>query len=35
MGLVPEWLERAYRQRDPGVSSVKADPLLKNLLLEL
>jgi len=26
-----EWLERAYKQRDPGVSSVKADPLLKNL----
>jgi tetratricopeptide (TPR) repeat protein len=25
------WLERAYKQRDPGVSSVKADPLLKNL----
>jgi len=26
-----EWLERAYKQRDPGVSQVKADPLLKTL----
>ncbi len=26
-----EWLERAYRQRDPGLSSLKLDPLLANL----
>ena len=26
-----EWLERAYAQRDPGLSGVKGDPLLKNL----
>jgi TolB-like protein/Flp pilus assembly protein TadD len=26
-----EWLERAYRQRDPGLSGIKTDPLLKNL----
>jgi tetratricopeptide (TPR) repeat protein len=25
------WLERAYRQRDPGLFDVKSDPLLKNL----
>jgi tetratricopeptide (TPR) repeat protein len=25
------WLERAYRQRDTGVSEMKGDPLLKNL----
>ncbi|MGH8276711.1 MAG: tetratricopeptide repeat protein, partial [Steroidobacteraceae bacterium] len=26
-----EWLERAYRQRDAGLSYVKVDPLLANL----
>jgi hypothetical protein len=26
-----EWLERAYEQRDAGVSLVKTDPLMKNL----
>jgi TolB-like protein/Tfp pilus assembly protein PilF len=26
-----EWLERAYAQRDPGLSGVKGDPLLKKL----
>ena len=26
-----EWLERAYRQRDPGLPAIKIDPLLKNL----
>jgi tetratricopeptide (TPR) repeat protein len=26
-----EWLERAYRQRDPGLSGIKSDPLFKNL----
>jgi TolB-like protein/thioredoxin-like negative regulator of GroEL len=26
-----EWLERAYAQRDPGLSAMKVDPLLKNL----
>jgi tetratricopeptide (TPR) repeat protein len=26
-----EWLERAYAQRDPGLSTVKVSPLLKNL----
>jgi TolB-like protein/predicted Ser/Thr protein kinase len=26
-----DWLERAYRQRDVGISSVLADPLLRNL----
>jgi tetratricopeptide (TPR) repeat protein len=26
-----EWLERGYRQRDGGLASVKADPLLENL----
>ncbi len=25
------WLERAYRQRDPGMTLVKPDPLLRNL----
>ena len=26
-----EWLERAYKQRDPGLTEIKADPLLKPL----
>jgi tetratricopeptide (TPR) repeat protein len=26
-----EWLERAYRQRDPGLPSMKIDPLLESL----
>jgi hypothetical protein len=26
-----QWLERAYNQRDPGLPSIKVDPLLKNL----
>jgi serine/threonine protein kinase len=26
-----QWLERAYRQRDPGMQLVRADPLLQNL----
>ncbi|HEY4492510.1 MAG TPA: tetratricopeptide repeat protein, partial [Acidobacteriota bacterium] len=26
-----EWLERAYAQRDGGLSEIKGDPLLKNL----
>jgi TolB-like protein/DNA-binding winged helix-turn-helix (wHTH) protein/Flp pilus assembly protein TadD len=26
-----EWLERANRQRDPGLPEIKTDPLLKNL----
>jgi TolB-like protein/DNA-binding winged helix-turn-helix (wHTH) protein len=26
-----EWLDRAYKQRDPGLSDVKVDPLLRNL----
>jgi TolB-like protein/Tfp pilus assembly protein PilF len=26
-----EWLERAYRQRDAGLASMKPDPLLRNL----
>jgi TolB-like protein/Tfp pilus assembly protein PilF/predicted Ser/Thr protein kinase len=26
-----EWLERAYAQRDPGLSQMKGDPLLKSL----
>jgi tetratricopeptide (TPR) repeat protein len=26
-----DWLERAYRQRDPGLPSMKIDPLLENL----
>jgi TolB-like protein/DNA-binding winged helix-turn-helix (wHTH) protein/Flp pilus assembly protein TadD len=25
------WLERAYKQRDPGLPEIKTDPLLKNL----
>ena len=25
------WLDRAYAQRDPGLASLKGDPLLKNL----
>lgn len=26
-----EWLERAYKQRDPGLTQIKNDPLLKTL----
>jgi DNA-binding winged helix-turn-helix (wHTH) protein len=26
-----EWLERAYKQRNPGLPSIKTDPLLENL----
>jgi len=26
-----EWLERAHRQRDPGLASLRKDPLLENL----
>ncbi len=26
-----EWLERAYQQRDPGLTTIKTDPLLKTL----
>jgi TolB-like protein/predicted Zn-dependent protease len=26
-----EWLDRAYNQRDPGLPSIKTDPLLRNL----
>jgi TolB-like protein/DNA-binding winged helix-turn-helix (wHTH) protein/Flp pilus assembly protein TadD len=26
-----EWLERAYKQRDPGLTQIKTDPLFKNL----
>jgi TolB-like protein/DNA-binding winged helix-turn-helix (wHTH) protein/Flp pilus assembly protein TadD len=26
-----EWLERAYKQRDPGLPDIKTDPLFKNL----
>jgi len=26
-----QWLERAYRQRDPGMGLVKMDPMLRNL----
>jgi hypothetical protein len=26
-----EWLERAYEQRDAGMTQVSTDPLLKNL----
>jgi len=26
-----EWLERAYQQRDTGLTEIKTDPLLKNL----
>ena len=25
------WLERAYKQRDGGLASMKGDPLLRNL----
>jgi tetratricopeptide (TPR) repeat protein len=30
-GKAFEWLERAYRQRDGGLVSMKADPLFKSL----
>jgi serine/threonine-protein kinase len=30
-----EWLERAYQQRDPGLSEMKADPLLQYLRRDL
>jgi TolB-like protein/Tfp pilus assembly protein PilF len=30
-----EWLERAYEWRDPGLSELKIDPLLKNLHTDL
>lgn len=26
-----EWIEHAYKQRDAGLTGIKADPLLKNL----
>jgi hypothetical protein len=26
-----EWLERAYKQRDGGLSTMKGDPLLRNI----
>ena len=26
-----EWLERAYAQRDPGLSSIRSNALLRNL----
>jgi tetratricopeptide (TPR) repeat protein len=26
-----EWLERAYKQRDPGLPEIKSNPLFKNL----
>ena len=26
-----EWLERAYTERDSGLTEIKGDPLLKNL----
>jgi hypothetical protein len=26
-----EWLERAYKQRDPGLPEINIDPLFKNL----
>jgi hypothetical protein len=29
--LAVEWLERAYAQRDPGLSSIKSNTLLRNL----
>lgn len=29
--LAFEWLERAYAQRDPGLTEIKGDPLLRNL----
>jgi len=31
MDLAFEWLERAYAQRDPGLSEVKSQPLLRSL----
>lgn len=30
-GKAFEWLERAYKQRDPGLTQIKNDPLLKIL----
>jgi TolB-like protein/DNA-binding winged helix-turn-helix (wHTH) protein/Tfp pilus assembly protein PilF len=30
-----EWLERAYRQRDPGLPEINIDPLFKNLHYDL
>ena len=30
-GKAFEWLERAYKQRDPGLPDIKSDPLLKSL----
>ena len=29
--LAFEWLERAYAQRDSGVSGIKGDPLMRGL----
>ncbi len=29
--LAFQWLERAYDQRDPGVTDMKSDPLLRSL----
>jgi TolB-like protein/regulator of sirC expression with transglutaminase-like and TPR domain len=29
-----DWLERAYRQRDGGLESIKSDPLLRNVRME-
>jgi hypothetical protein len=29
--LVFEWLERAYKQRDPGLPEINRDPLFRNL----
>jgi eukaryotic-like serine/threonine-protein kinase len=29
--LAFDWLERAYAQRDPGLTNIKGDPLLRNL----
>ncbi len=26
-----EWLERAYKQRDSGLTQMKGDPLLRNI----
>jgi hypothetical protein len=26
-----EWLDRAYRQRDGGLTEIKGDPLLRNI----
>jgi hypothetical protein len=28
------WLERAYSQRDPGMTIIKVDPLLKSIRLD-